>query len=157
MNASNLIQLPSEKIAPVIAALQHLLADFQIHYTNLRGFHWNVKGPGFFTLHAQFEKMYDDASEKADQLAERILMLGGTPDNRFSDYLRQARIQEIAGVHAADEAIRHILATLQHLIGAERSLLSMASDAGDEATVSLMSDYLAEQEKSVWMLNACLG
>ena len=42
--------------AKVSEGLQQLLADFQVYYTNLRGYHWHVRGPQFFTLHAQFEK-----------------------------------------------------------------------------------------------------
>jgi len=74
------------------ASLQQLLADFQVYYTNLRGFHWNIKGHNFFVLHSQFEKMYDDTAEKVDEIAERILMLGGTPANKFSDYLKVANL-----------------------------------------------------------------
>jgi len=40
------------------------------------------------------------------------------------------------------------------MIGEERKILSIASQAGDEVTVSMMSDYLKEQEKLVWMLVA---
>ena len=61
----------------VAASLKQLLADYQIFYSNLRGLHWNIKGHGFFVLHAKFEELYDDVSEKADELAERILMLRG--------------------------------------------------------------------------------
>ena len=69
--------------------------SFQVYYTNLRGFHWNIKGHNFFVLHSQFEKMYDDTAEKVDEIAERILMLGGTPANKFSDYLKVANINEV--------------------------------------------------------------
>lgn len=91
---------------------------------------------------------------KGDQIAERILMLGGKPENRFSEYLRVAKVKEVSGVTRGDEAIGHILTTYSYLIGEERKLLELASEAGDEATVALMSDYLKEQEKMVWMLTA---
>lgn len=148
------LRLDEQKTQEVVKGLQQLLADFQVFYSNLRGFHWHIEGRGFFILHAKFEEMYDDAAEKADQLAERILTLGGRPENRFSEYLRTARVKEITGVACGDEAIGHVLDTLGHLIGEERNLLAAASEAGDEATVALMSDYLKEQEKTVWMLTA---
>jgi starvation-inducible DNA-binding protein len=87
-------------------------------------------------------------------LAERILMLGGEPENKFSEYLKVARVKEVSGVSCGDEALKNILDTYGHLIDEERKLLSLASGAGDEATVALMSDYLKEQEKLVWMLVA---
>ena len=39
--------------------------------------------------------MYNDTAEKVDEIAERILMLGGTPENKFSEYLKVAKVKEI--------------------------------------------------------------
>lgn len=143
-----------QKVHNVVSALHQLLADFQVFYTNLRGFHWDIEGHGFFVLHSKFEELYDDTAEKADQIAERILMLGGVPENRFSEYLKAAKVKEITGVTRGDDAIGHILSTYSYLIGEERKVLEQASAANDEGTVALMSDYLKEQEKMVWMLTA---
>ena len=89
-----------------------------------------------------------------DEIAERILMLGGTPANKYSDYLKMAQIKEVDGVNKADDALNHILETYGHLIAEERKILSLASSHNDEVTVAMMSDYLKEQEKMVWMLVA---
>ena len=134
MKTLDYIKLNESGVNNVVASLQQLLADFQIYYTNLRGFHWNIKGHDFFVLHSKFEDLYNDAAEKVDEIAERILMLG-----RVSN---------------GEKALENILETYSHLIGEERKLLSIASQAGDEVTVALMSDYLKEQEKMVWMLTA---
>ena len=154
MNTLNYLHLDEKRVADVVTALHLLLADFQIHYTNLRGFHWDIKGHGFFVLHSKFEDLYNDTAEKIDEIAERILTLGSVPSNKFSDYLKVARIKEISGVTCGSEAVEHILSTYGHLIGEERKVLDLAAEAGDEVTVSLMSDYLKEQEKMVWMLTA---
>ena len=154
MKTLDYLHLDEQKVQGVVSALHSLLADFQVFYTNLRGFHWDIEGHGFFVLHGKFEDLYDDTAEKADQIAERILMLGGKPENRFSEYLRVAKVKEISGGTRGDEAIGHILTTYSYLIGEERKLLALASEAGDEATVALMSDYLKEQEKMGWMLTA---
>ena len=154
MKTLDYLHLDENAAGKLVQSLQQLLADFQVHYMNLRGFHWNIQGHGFFVLHSKFEEMYDDTAEKVDQIAERILMLGGVPSNKFSEYLKVARVKEVSGVSCGDEALKNILDTYGHLIGEERKLLSLASEAGDEATVALMSDYLKEQEKLVWMLVA---
>lgn len=154
MKTLDYLHLNETTSANVVASLKQLLADFQVHYMNLRGFHWNIKGRGFFVLHAKFEELYDDVSEKADELAERILMLGEVPENRFSEYLRSARLKEVSGISCSDEAVKLVLESYGHLIGEERKLLAQASEAGDEGTAALMSDYLREQEKLVWMLVA---
>lgn len=154
MKTLNYIKLNEKEVSSVVASLQQLLADFQVYYTNLRGFHWNIKGHGFFVLHSKFEELYNDAAEKVDELAERVLMLGGTPANKFSEYLKVAKVKEVDGVSNADEALNNILETYSYLISEERKLLSLASEVNDEVTVALMSDYLKEQEKMVWMLVA---
>ena len=154
MKTLDYLHLDESAAGKLVQSLQQLLADFQVHYMNLRGFHWNIQGHGFFVLHSKFEEMYDDTAEKVDQIAERILMLGGVPSNKFSEYLKVARVKEVSGVSCGDEALKNILDTYGHLIDEERKLLSLASGAGDEATVALMSDYLKEQEKLVWMLVA---
>lgn len=148
------MHLDEKKVQNLLPALYRLLADFQVFYTNLCRFHWGIEGRGFFVLHSKFEDLYNDAGAKADELAERILMLGGKPENRFSEYLRTAQVKEITGVNCGDEAIDHILTTYSYLIGEERKVLELASEANDEGTVALMSDYLKEQEKLVWMLVA---
>ena len=154
MKTLDYLHLNENKVNSVVSALHQLLADFQVHYTNLRGFHWDIKGHGFFVLHSKFEDMYNDAAEKVDEIAERILMLGGTPANKFSDYLKVANISEVDKVSNGEQALNNILQSISYLIGEERKILSIASQAGDEVTVSMMSDYLKEQEKLVWMLTA---
>lgn len=82
MKTLDYLHLDESAAGKLVRSLQQLLADFQVHYMNLRGFHWNIQGHGFFVLHSKFEEMYDDTAEKVDQIAERILMLGGVPSNQ---------------------------------------------------------------------------
>ncbi|MDR1938854.1 MAG: DNA starvation/stationary phase protection protein [Tannerellaceae bacterium] len=154
MKTLDYLHLDASKTSKVIAGLQQLLSDYQVFYTNLRGLHWNIKGHGFFVLHSKFEELYDDAAEKVDEIAERILMLGGAPVNKFSEYLKTAQVKEVSGITCCDQALTNVLDTYSLLIEEERSLLALASEAKDEATVSLISDYLKGQEKLVWMLVA---
>ena len=154
MKTLNYIKLNESGVANVVSALHQLMADFQVYYTNLRGFHWNIKGHGFFVLHEKFESMYDDAAEKVDEIAERILMLGGVPENTFSEYLKVAKIKEVSDVACGSDAVSNILETYGYLIGEERKIIELANEAGDDVTADLMTGYLKEQEKMVWMLVA---
>ena len=154
MKTLDYIQLDEKKVENVINGLQQLLSDFQIYYTNLRSFHLNIKGHSFFMLHSKFEEMYNDAAETVDELAERILMLGGIPNHRYSDYLKISRIKESKYIDNADKALTNIEETFRHFISEERKLLSVASEASDEVTVSMMSDLLKKQEKMIWMIRA---
>ena len=154
MKTLDYLNLNENSVTNVVAALQNLLADFQVYYTNLRGFHWEIKGRGFFILHSKFEELYDDVATKVDELAERILMLGGTPESKYSEYLKQARIKEVSGVSCGHEAIENILDTYKHFIAEERKLIDVANEANDVVTADMLTGYLKEQEKLVWMLTA---
>lgn len=154
MKTLNYTGLDANASKNTVSALQQLLADFQVFYTNLRGLHWNVKGKNFFVLHGQFENLYNNAAEKVDEIAERILMLDGVPAHNFSEYLKVSKVKESGYVADGDEGLSHVLDTYKHFIASERNILKMASETGDEATVAMMSDYIKEQEKMVWMLVA---
>lgn len=156
MKTLNYIKLDKNGIVPVVEELHKLLADIQVFYTNLRGFHWNVKGKQFFMLHEKFEEIYNDMNEKADEVAERILMLGHIPANNYSAYLKVSEIEEVSSVSEGKEIVKRILDSFTTLMARERKVLDMAGKAKDEVTVAIMSDYLKEQEKTVWMFVAYL-
>lgn len=157
MSKLNLIGIDSDKAKHLVDHLNQLLADYQIFYQNLRGFHWNIKGREFFELHLKFEEFYDDAVIKIDEIAERILTLGGEPLHSFSDYLNTTHLAEAKGVTNGIEGVRIVVQNFSELISKERTILALAGDAGDEGTVSQMSDYITETEKTLWMLNAYLS
>lgn len=153
----NLIGLDKEKSGQLVQQLNHLLANFQVHYQNLRGFHWNIKGKNFFELHAKFEELYRDAQEKIDMIAERVLTLGFVPLHSFSDYLAQAEIAEGKEVFEDYQAVNLLVESIQSLINIERKALVQAADLNDEGTITMLSDFIAEQEKTVWMFSAWLN
>lgn len=113
-----------------------------------------MKGKDFFVLHSQFEKLYNDAAEKVDEIAERILMLDGIPVHNFSIYLGTSKVKESGYVTSGDESLQDVMNTTSHFIESERAILAVAQEFGDEATASQMSDYLKEQEKFLWMMTA---
>lgn len=157
MNTLNYTQVNAKVADSVVKELQVLLADFQLFYTNLRGFHWNIKGPSFQQLHEQYEEMYDDTANKVDEVAERILMLGQTPVHTFSEYLKVSTIKETGVVSDSVEIAKIILDNLKALIAKERQILSIAGEGDDEATAAMMSDYIREQEKTIWLIASTIA
>ncbi|PIB28311.1 DNA starvation/stationary phase protection protein [Maribacter sp. 4U21] len=152
----NSIGLDAEKSKVIGADLNILLANFQRYYQSLRGIHWNIKGKRFFDLHIKFEELYDDANLKVDLIAERILTLGVVPLHTFEDYTEQATVPAGKDITKDEEAIRLIVDSLKELLLIERKLLDASADANDEGTNSMMSDFITEQEKTVWMMKAWL-
>lgn len=157
MKTTNLIGLDSEKSQQVVNLLNELLANYQIYYQNLRGFHWNVRGNRFFVLHAKFEELYNDAIEKVDEIAERILTLGGVPLHSYAAYAKVATLKAKENVTDGDACLRAVVEDVQVLLKQERELLSLAAESGDEGTQDVFSSYVSGQEKLLWMLNAYLN
>ncbi|MBW8200404.1 Dps family protein [Flagellimonas abyssi] len=137
--------------------LNELLANYQIFYMNARGFHWNIKGEKFFELHLKFEELYNDSLVKIDEIAERILTLGFTPPHTFGDYIELSKIKVAKNISNGTEAIQLILKGYEVLLPLERELLELSGESNDEGTNALMSDYIREQEKLIWMYSAYLN
>ncbi|GHA53504.1 Dps family protein [Photobacterium aphoticum] len=152
----NLIGLEQQPTNELVEELNALLADYQVLYMNTRGYHWNIQGKQFFELHVKFEEMYTDLQLKVDELAERILTLGARPNHTFSQYLALSEIHEHKDASRAEDCVKGLLDAFQLLITKQRGIAEKAAEIGDEGTVALMSDYIREQEKTTWMLNAYL-
>ncbi len=153
----NPIGLDKKKAEKLSAKLNALLADYMLFYQNTRGLHWNIKGEKFFELHLKFEELYTNLLLKVDEVAERILTLGATPLHTFEDYIRSSSLKSGKNISSPGEAVKLILDSLQTLLIKQRELLDISSEANDEGTNALMSDYIREQEKFVWMYSAYLN
>tara|TARA_R110000868_G_scaffold396971_2_gene669460 strand:- start:41102 stop:41608 length:507 start_codon:yes stop_codon:yes gene_type:complete len=153
LNRIGLNQKKSEELAD---QLNNLLANYSVFYQNVRGYHWNVQGDQFFVLHEQFEELYEDLFQKIDEIAERALTLGYHPDHNFTKYLTISEIPESHEVKNGAKAVEEILSAFKTILQKQRTLLNLSELADDEGTNALMSDYISEQEKMVWMYSAFL-
>ena len=156
MEKLNAIGLDVKKSAELADKLNTLLANYSIFYQNTRGYHWNIQGEKFFELHLKFEELYNDLFIKIDEVAERILTLGYAPKHRYSDYKNGSKIAESAEVSDGMKAVKEIVESFKIIIMIERDLLILSAEANDEGTNALMSDYIREKEKLVWMYSAFL-
>lgn len=152
----NSIGLEVEKSKVLAEKLNELLADYSVFYQNIRGYHWNIKGEKFFELHEKFQELYEDFFVKIDEVAERIRTLGHTPNHKYSVYLKEAKVKESSQVSDGTKDVQDVLDSFRILITLQREILDLSADANDEGTNALMSDYISEQEKLVWMYTAYL-
>lgn len=155
--ATNQIGLSKEKSKILAEGLNELLADYMIFYQNTRGFHWNIKGDKFFELHLKFEELYNDLILKVDEIAERILTLGVTPLHTFADYKKHAKIDVAKNISDGRKCVQSLLDAFKVIIIKQRELLDLSGEISDEGTNALMSDYIREQEKLVWMYTAYMN
>lgn len=156
MKSYNQIGLDEKKSKQLINNLNNLLADYQVFYMNTRGLHWNIQGEKFFELHVKFEELYNNLVLKIDEVAERVLTLGGTPLHSYSDYLKLSDIKEVKAISKGKEGVNLVVDSFQKVIIKQRAILKLAGEADDEGTNALMSDYIREQEKMIWMYSSYL-
>lgn len=154
---TNRIGLDKDKTQNLVEKLNNLLANYSVFYQNTRGYHWNIKGEKFFELHLKFEELYNDLLLKIDEVAERILTLGHTPEHSYSRYSMLSSIKESDKVSDGIMAVNQILDAFKEIILLQREILTLSAEADDEGTNALMSDYIRMQEKLVWMYSAFLN
>ena len=146
------LNLDENKTKSTVEQLNILLADYQLYYQKLRNFHWNVEGINFFDLHEKFEEMYEDAKIKIDEIAERILTLRNKPSSNLSEYLKISNISESSNNLDDRNMINTLLEDHGKIILQLRSVLKAADNAEDEGTIDFIGTYIAELEKTSWML-----
>ena len=147
------LSLDKDKTQKTVEQLNILLADYHMYYQKLRNFHWNIEGTNFFDLHEKFEEMYDDAKEKIDEIAERILTLQHTPKSNLTDYLNITNLEESKNDLNDSEMVDTLLSDHGRIISQMRKVVETADQANDEGTIDLTGAYIRELEKTSWMLD----
>lgn len=136
----------------VVDGLNGLLADATVFYQKLRHYHWNVEGRHFFELHTKFEELYDGWADSIDEIAERILMVGGVPLHTLRSLLEAAGLDEDDTIPAAGVMVERIAADLRRLHERAGEMIEAAEAADDRGTANLLDALRDGLEKDIWML-----
>lgn len=137
--------------------LNKQIANWSVLFIKLHNYHWYVKGNQFFTLHTKFEEFYNEASLHIDELAERLLAIGGQPVATMKECLAMASVQEANGNESAEEMVQSISSDYSLLVGELKEGMSIAEQVNDEITGDMLLAIHSSLEKHVWMLKAYLG
>lgn len=141
-----------EKLAE---GLSKLLADSSVLYLKTQGFHWNVEGPLFHSLHGLFLSQYTELWESMDAIAERIRALGCYSPASFKKFLELTSVSEATGKHLlAKEMIHHLILDNEALAKSARSVLFLSHSLSDEVTSELVTERMKAHEKNIWMLRS---
>jgi starvation-inducible DNA-binding protein len=140
----------------IASGLSRLLGDTYLLYVRTHGYHWNVTGPQFNTLHLMFEQQYTELALAVDQIAERIRALGFPAPASYAEFTRLSSLSEDDGSPGADEMVRHLVKAQEAVVRTTRSVFPSAERAGDEATADLLTQRLQIHEKTAWMLRSML-
>jgi starvation-inducible DNA-binding protein len=143
--------------AQVADGLSHLLADTATLYFKTHGYHWNVTGPLFSTLHRLFEDQYRELYGTIDGIAERIRALGHRAPGSYRELAALSSVPEAEGTPGATEMVEDLALGHEQVARTARELLQVADKAGDQPTVDLLSSRVAAHEKAAWMLRSILA
>ena len=143
-------------MSKTVENLNLYLVNLNVLYRKLQNYHWNVTG--FFTVHAKLEELYDNVNERIDEVAERILAVGGRPYGTLKKYLEVTTLEE-----AKDEDIstKDAIASLEKDFKAMLELCKTIKRAADEeedfGSSALIDEDIANYEKTLWMFKAYLA
>jgi starvation-inducible DNA-binding protein len=148
--------IPAEQRGAIVQGLSRLLADTYVLYLKTHGFHWNVEGPMFQTLHQMFMDQYTEIWNAIDLIAERIRALGEYAPGTYREYARLTRIKETEGVPRAEEMVRLLIEGQEAVVRTAREALGVADEANDQPTLDLLTQRMQVHEKNAWMLRSLL-
>lgn len=137
--------------------LNKQVANWTVLYVKLHNYHWYVKGSQFFTLHAKFEELYNEAATHIDELAERLLSIGGKPVATMKGSMELAQVKEASGNETAEQMVAEIASDFTAMIQDLKAGMELAQSEGDEATSDMLLGIHSALEKHVWMLQSFLG
>ncbi|WP_129690810.1 Dps family protein [Gottfriedia acidiceleris] len=140
-----------------VDVLNKQIADWNILFVKLHNYHWYVKGSNFFTLHTKFEEFYNEASLHIDELAERVLIIGGKPLATMREYLDTSSLKEANKNITADEMVQDITKDYTYLIEELKDGMEIAESENDSVTHDLLLAIREQLAKHVWMLTAYLN
>jgi starvation-inducible DNA-binding protein len=137
--------------------LNKQVANWGLLYVKFHNFHFYVKGPEFFTLHAKFEELYTEAGLHFDVLAERLLSVGGQPVATMKSFIEESSLKEAKGNEDAKQMVETVVNDFSLIIDELTEGMEIAEKAGDDTTADLLLSIHASLEKHRWMLQSFLG
>jgi starvation-inducible DNA-binding protein len=141
----------------LIQSVNKQVATWTVLYTKLHNYHWYVKGPHFFTLHAKFEELYNEAAMVVDEFAERILALEGKPVGTLKECLEISDISEASGNESEEDMVRTLSGDLSKIADELQAGIDLADKANDEGTGDMLLGVKKSVRKHLWMFKAYLG
>ncbi|MEE9347688.1 MAG: Dps family protein [Robiginitomaculum sp.] len=148
------IGISSSDRAKSAEAISKVLADTYTLYLKTHGYHWNVEGPHFQSLHLQFMDQYTEMWTAVDELAERIRALGHYAPSSYSEMGKLSSIAEENGRPDWKAMVENLAAGHHGVVKTARAALRIAEEIGDDASADVLTPRITLHEKTAWMLRS---
>lgn len=140
----------------VVKALNLLLADSYSLMANTHYAHWNVEGPGFFTLHKAFEHQYEDLFKAIDEIAERVRALDAYALGGLRNFSAESGIEEFSMPIAAKDYVAGLVVAHEKTLTDAVAARDAAGAVNDLETQDMAIGRIQWHQKTVWMLKSYL-
>ena len=150
------IGIPEAQRRQIAEGLGRVLADSTVLYSKTHGFHWNVVGPMFNTLHLMFMEQYTELWTALDGIAERIRALGYPAPYGGQAISSLASVSETRDNPTALAMVRELVTGHETVARTIRAAFVLAEEANDQSTADLLTQRLQVHEKTAWMLRSLL-
>jgi starvation-inducible DNA-binding protein len=136
--------------------LKTYLASTFAYYLKAHMFHWNVEGPDFGQLHKFLSKIYEDAFDAIDPIAEYIRTTEEYAPGSFERFQELSQIQGQTKVPRARLMLEELLADTQTMIDMSRQVFDAATEAGREDIADFAANRQGAHGKYMWMMKSYL-
>jgi starvation-inducible DNA-binding protein len=149
--------LPEATRAKVIELLNARLADCTDLQTQTKQAHWNVKGPQFIALHELFDKINEDVEDYVDEIAERVVQLGGIAEGTARMVAKRSSLGEYPANTADGRSHVEALSSALAAFGkSARKAINQTDELGDVDTSDLFTEVSRGIDKWLWFVEAHL-
>lgn len=147
--------LPRKVREKIVDLLSDRLSDTIDLRSQIHQAHWNVKGPNFIGLHELFDKIVGELGEPIDDIAERIVQLGGSALGTVRIAAKRSTLREYpANISAGKDhvdAVSDVLAVYGKLV---REAIERSDEIGDKDTADLFTGISRQIDKALWLVEA---
>ncbi len=152
----NPTELSADDRARLTAALKSVMGDTYALYVKTHGYHWNVTGQRFKSLHEMFMEQYTELWTALDEIAERIRTLGEFAPGSTEQILENATIKPDNSQPDADSMVENLAKGHDMLSTTLKKALDVADEIGDDVTVDLFTQRMTVSQKTAWMLRSSI-
>jgi len=141
------------------AHLNQLIADLSQLQVNVQQVHWYMRGPEFFKLHPKMDDFNEEFAEQLDEVAERLIALGGKPFATTHEFIEHTKLPDKViefGEFPLPELMKHLDHDFRYLRDQYQLGIEITDDEQDLPTQDMLNGFKAEMDKLIWMVSAYL-
>jgi starvation-inducible DNA-binding protein len=147
--------LPANSKSVAIALLNALLADSIDLALLTKQAHWNIKGPQFIALHEMIDGFRTEVDGHVDNMAERVVQLGGTALGTTQTVAKATRLPAYpTDIYTSKAHLAALIERYANVAKAVRAGIDESDEAGDVDTADVLTAYSRALDKSLWFLEA---